>query len=93
MPDCVAIRHVAFEDLGLLAPQLGERGFAVRYREAGLDVIAPTSLIAPDLVVILGGPIGVYENSSIRFSATSLPRSAPAWMRTSRRSASASAPS
>ena len=90
MPDCVAIRHVAFEDLGLLAPQLGERGFAVRYREAGLDVIAPTSLIAPDLVVILGGPIGVYEEDLYPF----LPRrSAPAWMRTSRRSASASAPS
>lgn len=67
MPDCVAIRHVAFEDLGLLAPQLGERGFAVRYREAGLDVIAPTSLIAPDLVVILGGPIGVYEEDLYPF--------------------------
>ncbi|MGZ8299931.1 MAG: glutamine amidotransferase, partial [Rhodoplanes sp.] len=67
MPDCVAIRHVAFEDLGLLPPQLGERGFAVRYREAGLDVIAPTSLIAPDLVVILGGPIGVYEEDLYPF--------------------------
>ena len=67
MTHCVAIRHVAFEDLGLLAPLLGERGFAVRYREAGLDVIGPTSLIARDLVVILGGPIGVYEEDLYPF--------------------------
>ena len=45
MPDCIAVRHVAFEDLGLLAPLLGERGFAVRYREAGLGDIDATSLI------------------------------------------------
>lgn len=67
MPDCLAIRHVAFEDLGLLAPLLAARGFAVRYCEAGIDAISAELLAAPELVVILGGPIGVYENDLYPF--------------------------
>lgn len=61
MHTALAIRHVAFEDLGLLAPLLQEHGYAVRYLEAGLDAIGEGSLDAADLVVVLGGPIGVYE--------------------------------
>lgn len=38
----VAVRHVAFEDLGLLEPLLGERGYRVGYLEAGVDDLAPT---------------------------------------------------
>lgn len=67
MPECLAIRHLAFEDLGLLAPLLAERGFAVRYCEAGVDAISTELLLSPDLVVILGGPIGVYENDLYPF--------------------------
>jgi len=67
MPHCVAIRQVAFEDLGLLAPLLAERGFSLRYLEAGIDKIDATTLIAPDLVVVLGGPIGVYEEDLYPF--------------------------
>jgi len=67
MPHCTAIRHVAFEDLGLLAPLLAERGFSLRYLEAGIDDIDSTTLTAPDLVVILGGPIGVYEEDLYPF--------------------------
>lgn len=67
MPHCVAIRHVAFEDLGLLAPLLAERGFSLRYLEAGIDDIDSATLIAPDLVVVLGGPIGVYEEDLYPF--------------------------
>lgn len=57
----LAIRHVAFEDLGLLAPMLAQRGYVVRYLEAGVDTIDAGVLDAADLVVVLGGPIGVYE--------------------------------
>jgi GMP synthase (glutamine-hydrolysing) len=67
MPHCIAIRHIAFEDLGLLAPLLAERGFSLRYLEAGIDDIDSTTLTAPDLVVILGGPIGVYEENLYPF--------------------------
>jgi putative intracellular protease/amidase len=58
---CLAVRHVAFEDLGLLAPLVAARGYDVRYHEAGVDRFDADTLLAPDLVVVLGGPIGVYE--------------------------------
>ena len=57
----LVVRHLAFEDLGLLAPLLAERGYALRYLEAGIDSIDEGSLDAAALVVVLGGPIGVYE--------------------------------
>ena len=58
---CLVIRHVAFEDLGLLGPLLAARRYDVRYLEAGVEPLEPNTLTAPDLVVVLGGPIGVYE--------------------------------
>ncbi len=59
----LAVRHVAFEDLGLIAPLLQGRGYDVEYLEAGVDPITPQVLGQPDLVVVLGGPVGVYEES------------------------------
>jgi len=64
---CVAVRHVAFEDLGLLAALLAARGYVTRWLEAGVDPIDAASLLQPDLVVILGGPIGVYEADTYPF--------------------------
>jgi len=66
---CAVVRHVAFEDLGLLAPALTKRGYEIRYLEAGIDRIAGDSLVAPDLVIVLGGPIGVYETDAYPFLA------------------------
>src|ERR1700761_2936226 len=64
---CLAVRHVAFEDLGLLAPLVSARGYDVRYHEAGVDRFETDTLLAPDLVVVLGGPIGVYESDTYPF--------------------------
>lgn len=61
------IRHVAFEDLGILAPLLDERGYAVRYLEAGVGPFDEAAVLAADLLVILGGPIGVYETDRYPF--------------------------
>jgi len=63
----LAVRHVPFEDLGILAPLLAERGYSVRYLEAGVDSIDAATLGNADLVVILGGPIGVYETGRYPF--------------------------
>jgi len=66
---CVAVRHVSFEDLGLLGPLLAARDYAVRYHDAGVAPFDKATLLAPDLVVVLGGPIGVYEADAYPFIA------------------------
>ena len=60
---CIAIRHLKFEDLGIFEEVLIRRGFDVAYIEAGLDNFDALDWDAADLVVALGGPIGVYETA------------------------------
>ncbi len=67
MKTAIAIRHVHFEDLGLLGEALAGAGVRVEYREAGLDQLAARELGAADLLVVLGGPIGVYEDDVYPF--------------------------
>ena len=65
MPNALAIRHVSFEHLGTLGPVLAARGLDLRYLEAGIDALEPSD--PPDLLVILGGPIGAYEDEKYPF--------------------------
>lgn len=60
---CVAVRHLKFEDLGIFEEVLLRRGFDIVYFEAGLDNFDALDWEAADLVVVLGGPIGVYEKA------------------------------
>jgi GMP synthase (glutamine-hydrolysing) len=60
----LAVRHVAFEDLGVFAPVLTARGLQIRYLEAGVDDLTAVDPLAPDLLVLLGGPIGAYEEDA-----------------------------
>jgi GMP synthase (glutamine-hydrolysing) len=66
---CLAVRHVAFEDLGLLGPLVSSRGYGVRYHDAGVQPIDEATLLAPELLIVLGGPIGVYEGGTYPFIA------------------------
>jgi len=59
MQNAVAIGHVAFENAGTLGPVLKERGIHLTYLQAGVDDLSPA--LAADLVLVLGGPIGIYE--------------------------------
>jgi GMP synthase (glutamine-hydrolysing) len=59
MQNAVAIRHVAFEGAGILESVLQDRGIELRYLEAGVDDLTPAQ--DADLLVVLGGPIGIYE--------------------------------
>lgn len=66
-----AIRHLAFEDLGLFGETLSAAGWHITYHDAGLeDLAAP--LLEADLAVVLGGPIGVYETDRYPFLKTEL---------------------
>jgi GMP synthase (glutamine-hydrolysing) len=67
MKTALAIRHVHFEDLGLLARVLRQAGYQVGYLEAGLDRLDPVHLSAADLLVVLGGPVGVYDHEVYPF--------------------------
>lgn len=66
MKTAVAIRHVHFEDLGILEKVLRDRGYAIRYVEAPIDALS-TELAEADLMVVLGGPIGAYEEAVYPF--------------------------
>lgn len=67
MKTALIIRHVAFEDLGNVADVLHQNAFDVTYREAGVDDLAPLDPLRPDLLIVLGGPIGAYEEQAYPF--------------------------
>jgi GMP synthase (glutamine-hydrolysing) len=64
MRTALAIRHVAFEDLGTFAGPLQAAGYAVTYLEAGVGPYDQEPLATADLLIVLGGPIGVYETAA-----------------------------
>jgi len=63
----IAIRHLNFEDLGTLAPILAQRGIALSYLDAGVDDLAHFDACAPDLLIILGGPISACDEENYPF--------------------------
>jgi GMP synthase (glutamine-hydrolysing) len=67
MRACLALRHVAFEDLGTWGPILRRRGFKIGYIDVGVHDFEATRLLDADLLVVLGGPIGVYEADAYPF--------------------------
>ncbi len=69
MKTAVAIRHVPFEDLGLLEPMLRARGYRLHYYEAGSDEIWTIDSNAVDLLVVLGGPMGADQTDRYPFLA------------------------
>jgi GMP synthase (glutamine-hydrolysing) len=64
---CLVYRHVAFEDLGTFGPELEEAGYEIGYREMGVDPADPIEAVEADLLVVLGGPIGIYETDAYPF--------------------------
>jgi len=72
MKSLIAIRHVPFEDLDSFAAPLAARGYAISYREAPVDDLAAADLAAADLLVVLGGPIGAYEDALYPFLTAEL---------------------
>ena len=67
MTSCVALRHLAFEDAGILQDILAARGITLEYVDVGVDGFVAALLMNADLLVVLGGPIGVYETDEYPF--------------------------
>lgn len=74
MKTCLALRHVPHEDLGLFAPVLARRGYAVRYVDTPVEALEAQPALDADLMVVLGGPIGVYEADRYPFVAVEIER-------------------
>jgi GMP synthase (glutamine-hydrolysing) len=61
----IAIRHVGFEDLGTFASVLGALGYRTHFLDVGIDSLAESR--NADLLIVLGGPIGAYEDDIYPF--------------------------
>jgi len=72
MKTATTIRHLGFEDLGSWAGVLERHGYRVDYRDAGLDDFAAIDPLAPELLILLGGPLGVYQAADYPYLATEI---------------------
>jgi GMP synthase (glutamine-hydrolysing) len=66
------VQHIAFEHLGNLELVLSQNGYAISTFMAGVEELDPISKDDPDLLVVLGGPIGVYEADAYPYLETEL---------------------
>lgn len=55
------IRHIAFEDAASLGPALVDADFEIRYLDASRGEIDVEAAVNADLLVVLGGPIGIPD--------------------------------
>jgi GMP synthase (glutamine-hydrolysing) len=69
MKSAIAIRHVCFEDLGAFAPTLREAGYQLHYWDIGEQELWTLEPVKTDLLIVLGGPIGAYEDEAYPFLA------------------------
>ncbi|MFB8828288.1 glutamine amidotransferase [Azotobacter sp. CWF10] len=70
MKTAIAIRHVAFEDLGVFAPVLEELGYRIHYADPGIldaGALAALDVESPELLVVLGAPIGACDEATYPF--------------------------
>lgn len=63
----IAIRHIHFEDLGTFEAVLTSAGYRIHYYDLGVNELWTLDPLLPDLLVVLGGPVGVYEVEAYPF--------------------------
>jgi GMP synthase (glutamine-hydrolysing) len=63
----LALSHVAFEDLSSLEAPLRERGFEIENLLAATARFPLPQAESCDLLIVLGGPIGVYDDQDYPF--------------------------
>lgn len=66
----LAIRHVHFESLGTFETVLKDSGYSINYVDVGHQKLTAIDPSSPDLLVILGGPMGVYDTPAYPFLET-----------------------
>lgn len=63
----LVLNHIAFEDLGSLQPALRERNFAIEALDASTAPFPLAQAALYDLLIVLGGPIGVGDTTEYPF--------------------------
>ena len=66
MKTAAVIRHVHFEDLGTFAEPLARAGYECQYYDVGHGLPAEDPADV-DLLIVLGAPVGVYEEDKYPF--------------------------
>jgi len=61
MKTAVALHHIDFEDVGTFEPVLIERGYQLHYIDPTIERLDNTLIPHADLLIVLGGPVGVYD--------------------------------
>ena len=72
MKKAIALRHIHFEDLGTLHAELADHGYEVQYVDPTVGPLDTLDLARADLLVVLGGPIGAYDEALYPFVAQEL---------------------
>lgn len=63
----LVLNHIGFEDIGTLRGPLLDRGFFIESVEAAKAKLPLANVRDCDLLVVMGGPIGVYETADYPF--------------------------
>lgn len=63
----LVLSHLPFEDLGSFEPRLRERGFAIETVDVSTAQFPLPQAASCDLLIVLGGPIGVYDANDYPF--------------------------
>jgi len=61
---CIAVYHIRFEDLGSFNAPIEGAGYAIEYRHAGAAPLSAAEWVDTDLIIVLGGPIGVHDTAA-----------------------------
>jgi GMP synthase (glutamine-hydrolysing) len=72
MKKAFVLRHIFFEDLGTLETVLTQKGYDIRYVDPSLDDLNNSDIKESDLLIILGGPIGAYDENIYPFLGTEI---------------------
>ncbi|WP_339531247.1 MULTISPECIES: glutamine amidotransferase [unclassified Pseudomonas] len=67
MKTAIALRHIHFEDVGTLDVVLADEGYTLIYLDPTVDTIYREQVLQADLLIVLGGPIGAYDENLYPF--------------------------
>ena len=64
MKTALIVRHVPYEGVAGFAAPIEAAGYALDGIDVGDPALADVDVIAPDLLVLMGGPMSVYEREA-----------------------------